>query len=901
MRDRTKEINMLQDTLQIFEQGYYVKNGKKIRLKLSPKEREQIRVYLPEEVTSNADREDFNPPFVMGGRCGHGCENKDSFTLARERLGAAYLFTKDDPGILVLNLANPVNPGGGVRCGARAQEEDLCRKSSLLLSLESKDARRYYDYNKSLNTYMGSDALMITPHVEIIKDDKGELLDDTVVVSVLTCAAPMISYGLEGMSEEEYKDMFYNRIMGMLKCVAYLGYKNLILGAWGCGAFGNDAHVVSDLFYKALKEINYNRHVEKDLFRRIDFAVLDRTPHQYNFNEFYRNFSFDNFYRDENQQEIDEAMQRINETEVHLDQIRGCMVGGAVGDALGYAIEFWGEEQIFSKYGKSGITEYELDGRSGKALISDDTQMSLFTADGLLVGDTRSNMRGIRAMPRHYVAPAYMDWLRTQEISYAEGRKQPRGSRYGCVSWLADVPELYSHRAPGNTCLSALKKYKQVLSSHNYIDDFIKEPQNNSKGCGGIMRVAPVALDYGHISMETLDMEGAEIAAITHGHSLGYMPAAVLTHIINRIVFAEEEKITLKNAVLEAKDTVAKLFRGDKHLKELTDIINLAVELSENDKTDLDNINRIGEGWVAEETLGIAIYCALRHQDDFSAGVIAAVNHKGDSDSTGAVTGNILGALLGFDAIEEKWKNNLELIDVIIEVADDLCHGCQMHEFGHYEDPVWTRKYIYMQWKDKKPEIAEKTQFIAVRGDITKDHGVQAIVNAANTSLLGGGGVDGAIHCAAGPELLAECRLLNGCKTGQAKITKAYKLPCEYVIHTPGPHWNGGKSKEAEFLASCYRSCLELAVEKGIRTIAFPSISTGIYSYPLDEAAEIAVRTAMQFVLEHPGEMDVIKWVLFDANTFNAYGRQIERWTVSEMVQSPSFYSMNKRLREGGL
>lgn len=139
-------------------------------------------------------------------------------------------------------------------------------------------------------------------------------------------------------------------------------------------------------------------------------------------------------------------------------------------------------------------------------------------------------------------------------------------------------------------------------------------------------------------------------------------------------------------------------------------VIDLAVRLSENGESDLANINRIGEGWVAEETLGIAIYCALRHQDDFSAGVIASVNHKGDSDSTGAVTGNILGALLGFDAIEEKWKTNLELIDVIIEMADDLCHGCQMSEYGHYENHDWVRKYIDMQWKDERLEAAGKTQ-----------------------------------------------------------------------------------------------------------------------------------------------------------------------------------------------
>lgn len=168
-------------------------------------------------------------------------------------------------------------------------------------------------------------------------------------------------------------------------------------------------------------------------------------------------------------------------------------------------------------------------------------------------------------------------------------------------------------------------------------------------------------------------------------------------------------------------------------------------------------------------------------------------------------------------------------------------------------------------------------KFQMVKGDITKDHQVQAIVNAANTSLLGGGGVDGAIHRAAGSELLAECRLLHGCKTGKAKITKAYQLPCEYVIHTPGPHWNGGNSGEHELLASCYQSCLELAVENGIRSIAFPSISTGIYHFPLDEAAVIAIGTAKRFVADHPGELDVVKWVLFDDLTFEVYERELER------------------------
>ena len=161
-----------------------------------------------------------------------------------------------------------------------------------------------------------------------------------------------------------------------------------------------------------------------------------------------------------------------------------------------------------------------------------------------------------------------------------------------------------------------------------------------------------------------------------------------------------------------------------------------------------------------------------------------------------------------------------------------------------------------------------------IQGDITRQ-AVDAIVNAANCSLLGGGGVDGAIHRAAGPELLAECRTLHGCETGKAKITKGYRLPAKFVIHTPGPVWHGGGYGEEELLRSCYVSCLELAVENGCRTVEFPSISTGVYHFPLDEAAAIAVQMARQFVTEHPDSLDVIKWVLFDARTLAAYEKVI--------------------------
>ena len=294
---RTDNINIFHDTLNILNQGFYTYNGKKILLKLSPARMREISVYLPKDVKNICEDTKFELTHKAANRVLYSCENIDSYSLARKRTkeAADYLPEGAKP-VLVLNLANPVNPGGGVRNGAKAQEEDLCRKSSLLLSLESPEAVPYYRYNKSLHSYMGSDAIMITPEVEIIKDENGDLLPESVVVSVMTCAAPMIKRGMEGLSDQQYKDLLYNRITGMLKVAAYLGYQVLILGAFGCGAFGNDAHVVSDLFYKALKEFNFSGWEAKHFFYQIDFAVMDHSAEQYNFKEFARNFN--DFYRD---------------------------------------------------------------------------------------------------------------------------------------------------------------------------------------------------------------------------------------------------------------------------------------------------------------------------------------------------------------------------------------------------------------------------------------------------------------------------------------------------------------------------------------------------------------------------------------------------------------------------
>ena len=160
------------------------------------------------------------------------------------------------------------------------------------------------------------------------------------------------------------------------------------------------------------------------------------------------------------------------------------------------------------------------------------------------------------------------------------------------------------------------------------------------------------------------------------------------------------------------------------------------------------------------------------------------------------------------------------------------------------------------------------------KGDITKQK-VDAIVNAANTTLLGGGGVDGAIHRAAGKELLEECKTLDGCKTGEAKLTSGYNLPAKYIIHTVGPVWNGGKNNEDELLASCYRNSLKLAVENGIKVIAFPAISTGVYSFPLERATRIAINEVTKFLNDND-ELEKVIFVAFDDTTYYCYEEKLK-------------------------
>ena len=346
------------------------------------------------------------------------------------------------------------------------------------------------------------------------------------------------------------------------------------------------------------------------------------------------------------------------------NQFHGCLIGGAVGDALGYTVEFQNERTIFDKYGPDGITEYDLSRGIPEAIISDDTQMTLFTANGLLLDITENDVVS-------NIANCYKDWYQTQYVTSDAARGQ--------YAWLMHVPDLFNRRAPGHTCLSAIE---------HGANGTIECPINDSKGCGGVMRVAPVGLYFSgsDVSIEESDLIGARAAAITHGHELGYIPAAALAHIIRKVI--EDDKITLKEAVQDSILAMNDLFPSAAHISDFVALMQKAVMLAASNTNDLDAIHELGEGWVAEETLAIAVFCALRHEQDFGRAVIAAVNHKGDSDSTGAVAGNILGAYLGYDAIPERFRQDLELHDVIVEIADDLLEGQKP------EDAVWRRKYM---------------------------------------------------------------------------------------------------------------------------------------------------------------------------------------------------------------
>lgn len=362
------------------------------------------------------------------------------------------------------------------------------------------------------------------------------------------------------------------------------------------------------------------------------------------------------------------------------NKIRGSLIGGAIGDALGYQIEF--KRNIKDKE----ITKYQDD----KGIISDDTQMCLFTANALLWRETRGSLRGIAPLPARAIYEAYLDWLDTQNNT----------SNHNSISWIKGIPELNIARAPGNTCLSSLASGKMGT---------IEEPINNSKGCGGIMRVAPVGL-YAKDSI-TAGKVGAESSAITHGHPLGILPCYILASMLNMIVYNNETiEVALDKSVHQYYDEFNKFNKED--VDYLIELINKAKKLAKDNVSDVEAISSLGEGWVAEETFAIAIYSCLKYPNSFQDAIVCSINHDGDSDSTGAVAGNIIGASLGYDAIPDYYKDNVELKNIILELADDMSVDIPISEYSSNKDEKWENKYLYCKYikeeKDTKSYYKQK-------------------------------------------------------------------------------------------------------------------------------------------------------------------------------------------------
>ncbi len=415
-----------------------------------------------------------------------------------------------------------------------------------------------------------------------------------------------------------------------------------------------------------------------------------------------------NYERTDLREEATENFRKRNEiervagscTDRVSDRIRGSLMVGAAGDALGYAVEFRSRHAILAAYGEKGITAFELD-PNGKAPVSDDTQMTLFTANGLLTGVTHNRRQGADGLPDDYAAKAYLDWYYTQT-----GRKTD--AHY---TWLRDLPQLAHRRAPGITCLNACEDLFQG-----------RVVQNNSKGCGGIMRVAPVGLFaaaqsllHGDTacSLTELATAGAEVASATHKHPLGFLPAALMTVLLYKLVSIspDEVRAEIDRLVEESLAILPEIYPGkyEQDKKVLRELTMKTLRLAHSDVGEAEAIRQLGEGWVAEEAWAVALFCSVRHIDSVKDALIAAVNHDGDSDSTGSIAGNIMGAIYGYKSLLEqnlccpaghKFEETLELHDLILALADDLTSGCiigAQDKMDTSEKQQWYERYVEMR------------------------------------------------------------------------------------------------------------------------------------------------------------------------------------------------------------
>jgi ADP-ribosylglycohydrolase len=330
------------------------------------------------------------------------------------------------------------------------------------------------------------------------------------------------------------------------------------------------------------------------------------------------------------------------------ERLMGCLLGGAVGDALGAPVEFLSWPQIERRFGPGGVRAY-APAYGGIGRITDDTQMTLFTAEGLIRSQRRLADGGLADVDA-VLHRAYLRWLYTQVRDARDVPWEPEFAK-DTSGWLLQQDFLHSQRAPGNTCLSALWSGKVGTPD---------EPLNNSKGCGGVMRVAPVGL----VASDPFEL-GCRTAAITHGHPSGWLAAGAFAQIVSEVVRGN----SIREAVVAALERCRSAKGAAEVVRALTTSLMMA---DEGEFPTPERIEQLGGGWVAEEALAISVYCALSTEDPVEA-IVLAVNHSGDSDSTGSVTGNLVGAALGVEWLDPALLGDLEGRFVIAQVAKDLC------------------------------------------------------------------------------------------------------------------------------------------------------------------------------------------------------------------------------------
>ncbi|HEU5475302.1 MAG TPA: ADP-ribosylglycohydrolase family protein [Actinophytocola sp.] len=340
-------------------------------------------------------------------------------------------------------------------------------------------------------------------------------------------------------------------------------------------------------------------------------------------------------------------------TGVDQDQVLGSIMAGAVGDALGGPVEFLSIEQIRQEFGAAGATDF-VDEYGGRGRVTDDTQMTLFTMEGLVRASVGRRRGGgdLRSTVQH----AYQRWLHTQGVAWerARGKFDQAAAADG---WLVQCAELHARRAPGNTVLGALTAFASGAPSPSPT-----RPANDSKGCGAVMRSAPVAL-WADSTAEVFS-SAAELGALTHGHPSGYLSAGALAVIVHQILRGAD--------LLAAVDVARAELSGWPDYGETDQALVAAVRVAAEGRPAPETIeSRLGGGWVGEEALAIGV-CAALVSRDLADGLLLAVNHSGDSDSTGSICGNILGARDGIHAIPHRWLAELELRDVTKRLTLDL-------------------------------------------------------------------------------------------------------------------------------------------------------------------------------------------------------------------------------------